>query len=493
MSRKKLFLIMLVLFATGMMWLGKPLLAESDPYSPSRLGVGGRALGMGGAFVAISDDVSAVYWNPAGLGWVRDLQLAGMHSDNYLFDVKYDWLGYAHSMDELGTLGASFYSTKISGIPFTELDSLGHPMVKGYYEDSEYTGSLSYGYPINMRLAGGFTIKNIQRKLAWEEGNGWGLDLGIMYRPTPYLSLGACLQNLMDTEIQWSTGHKDEREMVAKLGVAGSFLDKSMYVALDADLVKNRPVEWHFGLEYWFYKMLGFRVGSDDGNLTGGVSYKRKSWQVDYAYLSHEIGDTHRISAKIYIDILNKSRSRNRTKRSKDVDKDMKNYNTKGVYTSNDVKTLERRKNRERDEKRKLLQRRRAELTKEKNVKSALENSEIFKDQFEIPNDFINDPEEKKSNQSTSQANVKRAESALPPDELCKTELEFLAKSVSEYNEKSEFVATSLKDLEGTYIEKVMKDPWGKEYKLDILNDYVRSAGADGSFNTKDDVTVSAK
>ena len=44
-------------------------------------GVGARALGMGGAFVAVADDATATYWNPAGLTKVKKHSFSAMYSD----------------------------------------------------------------------------------------------------------------------------------------------------------------------------------------------------------------------------------------------------------------------------------------------------------------------------------------------------------------------------------------------------------------------------
>ena len=68
------------------------------------LGVGARAEAMGGAFVAIADDASALHWNPAGLGLVGDSRLSGTHTE-WLGGVRYEWLGFVQPVRDLGSLG----------------------------------------------------------------------------------------------------------------------------------------------------------------------------------------------------------------------------------------------------------------------------------------------------------------------------------------------------------------------------------------------------
>lgn len=55
------------------------------------LGVGGRALGMGGAFVAVANDVTSGYYNPAGLANLNYPQIALMHSEQFGNLVNYDY------------------------------------------------------------------------------------------------------------------------------------------------------------------------------------------------------------------------------------------------------------------------------------------------------------------------------------------------------------------------------------------------------------------
>ena len=57
-----------------------------------RYGVGGRALGMGGAFVAVADDASGIYWNPAGLVGAKRIELSSMYTNLY-YDSRFAFLG----------------------------------------------------------------------------------------------------------------------------------------------------------------------------------------------------------------------------------------------------------------------------------------------------------------------------------------------------------------------------------------------------------------
>ena len=50
---------------------------------PLLVGAGARSLGMGGAFVALSDDATAVYWNPAGLAGLARMEVQVQHTEQF--------------------------------------------------------------------------------------------------------------------------------------------------------------------------------------------------------------------------------------------------------------------------------------------------------------------------------------------------------------------------------------------------------------------------
>jgi len=68
------------------------------------VGVGSRAIGMGGAFVGVSDDVSSLYWNPGGLGMILSGEMVFERVD-WLAGISFNYFGAAVPLGKYGTLG----------------------------------------------------------------------------------------------------------------------------------------------------------------------------------------------------------------------------------------------------------------------------------------------------------------------------------------------------------------------------------------------------
>ena len=80
---------------TGLAWAGDSTADGQNNHNAPylRMGVGARALGMGGAFVGVANDLTAGYWNPAGLAWTSGWQVGGMFSSGMEVDRKYNQIG----------------------------------------------------------------------------------------------------------------------------------------------------------------------------------------------------------------------------------------------------------------------------------------------------------------------------------------------------------------------------------------------------------------
>jgi len=83
-----------------------------------KIGVGGRASALGDAFVAIANDASALYWNPAGLVQFKDDQVMFSHN-MWVVDINHDFFGAVYHLDEANAFGVAFTSLSMQDMPVT--------------------------------------------------------------------------------------------------------------------------------------------------------------------------------------------------------------------------------------------------------------------------------------------------------------------------------------------------------------------------------------
>ena len=188
--------------------------SQAQKYSNEFLaiGVGGRAHGMAGAQTALVNDLTAAYWNPAGLTEIRaPFQIAAMHAEWFVGVAQYDYLGFGKSLnrDQRSFLSLSVIRLGIDNIPYTI--NLVNPDGSVNYDNvspfsaADYALMASYARQLgNPALALGGTVKVIRRIIGSFGGCwGFGADLGLQYRKNGWM-LGLMGRDLTTTFNAWS-------------------------------------------------------------------------------------------------------------------------------------------------------------------------------------------------------------------------------------------------------------------------------------------------
>ncbi len=267
--------------------------AYSNPDFFMKQGVGARQLGMGNAGTAVADDASAVFFNPAGLAYLKNIELTTMHSEAYDFDIKYDYLNLVLPLIHGRVIGVAGAVLKTDQIPITK-DKI--PNIVNYVEDKEQVTMFSYGHKISRHAALGFTVKDIKHYLYFKEAVGTEADFGFLYNPSKTISLGLNVQDFLPGELKWSTGVTDSIPLTLRGGIAFKLPDWGSLVTFDADKVQDRKIKLNGGWEYQFNETFLGRVGINDGQGTAGFSIMRYGWRFDYAYMRAELGEVQRFS-----------------------------------------------------------------------------------------------------------------------------------------------------------------------------------------------------
>lgn len=286
-------------------------------------GVGARALGMGGAYVALAEDGTAAYWNPAGLSRLSRRQVSVMHSERFAGIVSYNYLGYAQPYRQTEGVALSVIALGVGDIPITELEYPGLPigpdnrvLEKESSSDLELALFVSYGKQTQKGIDLGANAKIIHKGVADHSAWGLGFDLAARTTLPGDIKAGAMLQDVTTTILVWDTGQKESVIPTLKLGIAKIIDIKKLRANItpvaDVDIrfTNRRAADegyWgslsfnsHVGMEFCLEHAVNLRVGLDSGELTAGAGLSLYGVEADYAYLSHQdLGDTHRISLGI--------------------------------------------------------------------------------------------------------------------------------------------------------------------------------------------------
>lgn len=189
-----------------------------------RSGVDARALGMGGAYVAVADNYSASYWNPAGITRADAAYLGGMNYDKFGLGLNVNYLSGGMTPSKLPlTQNLSLGGLKIPLIKDFSLagtfvgfstnvraaDPDGNPIGEITYSERTYMGSL--GFSISSLGAIGTSVKNYRFRAPKAGVNGknatasgLGFDLGLLAEPLSNFYVGAAGFDLTGTKIKWN-------------------------------------------------------------------------------------------------------------------------------------------------------------------------------------------------------------------------------------------------------------------------------------------------
>jgi hypothetical protein len=158
-----------------------------------KLGVGARAVSMGGTFVAQANDLSALYWNPAGLSHISGSAAQISHTE-YLADINYNYAAFATSLGVIGTIGFSFTFLDSGDM---EVRTVRRPEGTGeQFDVQDMALQLSYGRALTDRFSIGGSAKYVREAIWHSSASTIALDVGVLFT-TPYekLKLGASVVN----------------------------------------------------------------------------------------------------------------------------------------------------------------------------------------------------------------------------------------------------------------------------------------------------------
>jgi len=250
---------------------------------------GARTVGLGGAFVAVSDEASGALWNPAGLRWLDrgELQAGTVR----LFDdTAIGGLSLALPLTGRMSCGLTFLSLGSSG--FEQTNELNE--VLGEFDNDDTAFLLSAAYGLTRGLAVGANLKVLHQSIEDYSATGVGADLGAQLALTEDLRLGASLLNVGGPTL---TLRETDEDVPTELrgGLALQVLEDAGLLSVEISHRDGWGSRVRAGAEVWLLSRFALRLGYDDENVAGGVGYRfAHGWQFDYGVSDHELGVVHR-------------------------------------------------------------------------------------------------------------------------------------------------------------------------------------------------------
>jgi len=240
------------------------------------IGVGARAHGMFGSVSATTDDVTAAYWNPAGLtGGKQALEVSAMHASWFGGISNYDYIGAAKAIGTDGNSRAAltFIRMGIDNIPNT-LNLIGPDGSVNYDEVTEFSAAdyalmFSYAKKLNQKgLSMGANVKVIRRSLgSFGQAWGFGFDLGAVWKKENF-SLSIMGRDISTTVNAWSFDFTEEEKQV--FAQTGNVIPVSSTEIALPKLIIGAAV--HGGKGSFSYLLEGDIRFSTDGTQSGVLS-----------------------------------------------------------------------------------------------------------------------------------------------------------------------------------------------------------------------------
>ena len=264
----------------------------------NRMEVGTRPLGMGGAFIAVSDDANALYWNPAGLPFLQRQEITSMYSNPYggQLGMSNSYLGYVFPLSDRQGIGIDWFHF---GLGDDELN----------YRRDKF--NLSYAVRPHKMVSVGLNLKIVDSDMSLDNNSigkakGYGFDFGVIVTPLPRLRLGLVGYDIGGTSVRYDNEVSEEiLSQQFKLGFAYQALENMIITADIGD-------RFHLGSEYWLLGRLALRAGIQKSikkldnyapgmMFSGGFGFKYRFFQLDYAYLHHpDLPNTHMFSISFF-------------------------------------------------------------------------------------------------------------------------------------------------------------------------------------------------
>jgi len=288
--------------------------------------VSARATSLGSAYSGIADDVSSLYWNPAGSARLTQTEVIFSHM-SWIADMGFDYSAAAVPIEAFGTVGISFAALTMDDMKVTTVEK---PEGTGeLFSASSIAAGVHYARNLSDRFSIGFSAKYIQETIWHMKASAFALDFGVLYTTEFFneMKIGAIISNF-GTDLQMEgrdarlfyrvdpqkMGSNERIPMNIEMdswslplnfqfGIATNIVQSDIHrltIAVDALHPSDNYESINIGTEYVFYNAIAFRGGyrsigltDSEGGLTLGAGVNSELFggginaRLDYAYADY--------------------------------------------------------------------------------------------------------------------------------------------------------------------------------------------------------------
>jgi hypothetical protein len=282
---------------------------------------GTRAMAMGSAYTALADDLSAPYWNPAGLTKTPYRQAGTTYMSFFGMADRFSIDGIYPLKKETAVLAYNFVQESMQGIPKTT-EVAGSGIQIGEFAEYKKAFNVSYAKEFNSDLSWGVNARLISNSLDTESAFGQGFDAGLLWTVDSTMSLGFMARNFI-SRLSWSTS---ELEYYAKKYTVGISIKDHLFqeiptiFAFDYEFGPHNENNWYAGTELWLVEdLFAFRMGTNSlERWTFGTGIIYYGFALDFCYWQQEyLGEQYLLSIGYNFDSVAVKKNILKTPRSK--------------------------------------------------------------------------------------------------------------------------------------------------------------------------------
>lgn len=277
-----------------------PQTAGNTGLSFLKFGFGARNVAMGDAGSEVSNDVTALYYNPARLAGNSGSEIMVMHNE-WIQGVRSEILGAQTTFFNI-PFAFGFNITTVNDIEVRTKP--GNPI--STFNANFFFGSLSTGFFITKDISFGLTWKYLYEGIFVDEATGWGLDFGLNYiTALDGLSLSGVIKNI--GSMNKLRNEKTKLPVEVRFGPAYKFAipEQKLDIVVAGEYLKYTATQDNhldFGAEVWYNNIIALRGGYQTGYIskgfTAGIGLNWGNLSFDYALspFALDLGTGHSLS-----------------------------------------------------------------------------------------------------------------------------------------------------------------------------------------------------